>query len=280
MNVWQSIFFGLIQGFTEFLPVSSSGHLLLVSALTGVECPLFMSVMLHVGTLFAVIIAYRKPLLQILRHPISDKRLLYLVIASIPTFIIAAAVKFFLPEGVDKYILPVGFALTAALLLLSSLNKNKFSVGEKGVLPLLITGVAQGMACFAGLSRSGATICTMSLFDIKREESGEFSFLLSIPVILAGAAVELIEAFATSAEINWGSVSIGVVAAFFAGLLAIGIVQKALKNADFKWFALYARTLSFEPSCALSKRKLRPCLFLLIRSQAEKTRAFRQSSRS
>ena len=239
MNVWQSIFFGLIQGFTEFLPVSSSGHLLLVSALTGVECPLFMSVMLHVGTLFAVIIAYRKPLLQILRHPISDKRLLYLVIASIPTFIIAAAVKFFLPEGVDKYILPVGFALTAALLLLSSLNKNKFSVGEKGVLPLLITGVAQGMACFAGLSRSGATICTMSLFDIKREESGEFSFLLSIPVILAGAAVELIEAFATSAEINWGSVSIGVVAAFSAGLLAIGIVQKALKNADFKWFALY-----------------------------------------
>ena len=214
MNIWQSIFFGLIQGFTEFLPVSSSGHLLLVSALTGVECPLFMSVMLHVGTLFAVI-------------------------ASIPTFIIAAAVKFFLPEGIDKYILPVGFALTAALLLLSSLNKNKFSVGEKGVLPLLITGVAQGMACFAGLSRSGATICTMSLFDIKREESGEFSFLLSIPVILAGAAVELIEAFATSAEINWGSVSIGVVAAFFAGLLAIGIVQKALKNADFKWFAFY-----------------------------------------
>lgn len=212
-------FFGLIQGFTEFLPVSSSGHLLLVSALTGVECPLFMSVMLHVGTLFAVIIAYRKPLLQILRHPISDKRLLYLVIASIPTFIIAAAVKFFLPEGIDKYILPVGFALTAALLLLSSLNKNKFSVGEKGVLPLLITGVAQGMACFAGLSRSGATICTMSLFDIKREESGEFSFLLSIPVILAGAAVELIEAFATSAEINWGSVSIGVVAAFLPDCL-------------------------------------------------------------
>ena len=72
MNVWQSIFFGLIQGFTEFLPVSSSGHLLLVSALTGVECPLFMSVMLHVGTLFAVIIAYRKPLLQILRHPIHN----------------------------------------------------------------------------------------------------------------------------------------------------------------------------------------------------------------
>lgn len=239
MNVWQSIFFGLIQGFTEFLPVSSSGHLMLVSALTGVECSLFVSVMLHVGTLLAVIIAFRKPLWHILRHPVSDKRLLYLVIASIPTFIIAAAVKFFLPENVNKYILPVGFAATAALLLLSNLNKNKFSVGEKGVLPLLVTGVAQGMAVFAGLSRSGATICTMSLFDIKREESGEFSFLLSIPVILGGAAVELIEAFATSAQINWGSVSAGIVAAFLSGLLAISIVLKALKSANFKWFAYY-----------------------------------------
>lgn len=280
MNVWQSIFFGLIQGFTEFLPVSSSGHLLLVSALTGVECPLFMSVMLHVGTLFAVIIAYRKPLLQILRHPISDKRLLYLVIASIPTFIIAAAVKFFLPEGIDKYILPVGFALTAALLLLSSLNKNKFSVGEKGVLPLLITGVAQGMACFAGLSRSGATICTMSLFDIKREESGEFSFLLSIPVILAGAAVELIEAFATSAEINWGSVSIGVVAAFFCRTACNRHSPKSIEKRRFQMVCvLYARTLSFEPSCALSKAET-PLVFFCLFAPKPTTRAFRQSSRS
>lgn len=239
MDTLQAILLGIVQGITEFLPVSSSGHLMLVSALTGVECPLFVSVMLHVGTLLAVIIAFRKQLWQILRHPVSDKRLLYLVIASIPTFIIAAAVKFFLPEGVNKYILPVGFAATAALLLLSNLNKNKFSVGENGVLPLLVTGVAQGMAVFAGLSRSGATICTMSLFDIKREESGEFSFLLSIPVILGGAAVELIEAFATSAQINWGSVSAGIVAAFLSGLLAISIVLKALKSANFKWFAYY-----------------------------------------
>lgn len=239
MNVWQSLFFGLIQGLTEFLPVSSSGHLMLTAALTGIECPLFVSVMLHVGTLLAVVITFRKPLWHILRHPIADKRFLYLVIASIPTFIIAAAVKFFLPESINRFLLPVGFAATAALLLLSDLNKNKFSIGERGTLPVLVTGVAQGMAVLSGLSRSGATICTMSLFNIKREESGEFSFLLSIPVILGGAAVELIEALHVSATINWESLSAGIAAAFLSGLLAISIVLKTLKSASFKWFAFY-----------------------------------------
>lgn len=239
MNIWQSIFFGLIQGLTEFLPVSSSGHLMLVSALTGVECSLFFSVMLHAGTLLAVIIVFRKSIWQILRHPLSDKRLLYLTIASIPTFFIAAVVKFFLPQTLNKYILPVGFATTAVLLLLSNINKNKFSLGENGILPLLATGVAQGMAVFAGLSRSGTTISTMSLFHIKQSESGEFSFLLSIPVILGGAAVELIEAFASSAEINWTNVSVGVATAFLSGLLAICIVLRAIKSANLKWFACY-----------------------------------------
>jgi len=277
MNVWQSIFFGLIQGFTEFLPVSSSGHLLLVSALTGVECPLFMSVMLHVGTLFAVIIAYRKPLLQILRHPISDKRLLYLVIASIPTFIIAAAVKFFLPEGVDKYILPVGFALTAALLLLSSLNKNKFSVGEKGVLPLLITGVAQGMACFEKRRHH------LHNEPVRHQTRGKRRIQLSFVHTRdfgrrGGRADRSLRHFRRDKlGQRFNRRRRGV----FCRTACNRHSPKSVEKRRFQMVcALYARTLSFEPSCALSKRKLRPCLFLLIRSQAEKTRAFRQSSRS
>ena len=127
MNVWQSIFFGLIQGLHRISARFEQRTPAPRFRAYGSGMPAFherYAARRH--AFFAVIIAYRKPLLQILRHPISDKRLLYLVIASIPTFIIAAAVKFFLPEGVDKYILPVGFALTAALLLLSSLNKTNF----------------------------------------------------------------------------------------------------------------------------------------------------------
>ncbi|MDE7454506.1 MAG: undecaprenyl-diphosphatase, partial [Clostridia bacterium] len=112
MTVLQSIFLGLLQGFTEFLPVSSSGHLMLAEKLFDIEGGLFFDVMLHLGTLIAVVIAFRHSLWDTLRHPKSSPKLLYLVVASIPTFALALLVKLFVTEKWMQNMLPIGFALT------------------------------------------------------------------------------------------------------------------------------------------------------------------------
>ena len=241
MTVLQSIFLGLLQGFTEFLPVSSSGHLLLAEKLFDIKAGLFFDVMLHVGTLVAVVIAFRHSLWQTLRHPKSNPKLLYLVVASVPTFAIALLVKLFVPEQFLANLLPIGFALTIVLIVISQfLSKPRVRLDESGWLPVIITGVTQGIAVFPGLSRSGSTISVMKLFGVNASDSAEFSFLLSIPVILASAAVEIYEAATTALAIPpWYCIVIGVLAAFLSGLVSIYMVMRAVKTKSWIAFAVY-----------------------------------------
>lgn len=240
MTVLESIFLGLLQGFTEFLPISSSGHLLLAQKLFDIEAGLFFDVMLHVGTLLAVVIALRKSLWQTVRHPIKDKKFLYLVIASIPTFALALLVKLFVSESLMQNLLPLGFALTIVLIVLSDkLAKPRVRLLDTNFLPSLITGIAQGIAVFPGLSRSGTTISTMKFFGVNASDAAEFSFLLSIPVILASAAVEIYEVSQTTLAYTWYTVAIGVVAAFLSGLVSVYLVMRAVKNNRWIWFAVY-----------------------------------------
>ena len=241
MTVLQSIFLGLVQGFAEFLPVSSSGHLMLSEKLFDIQGGLFFDVMLHLGTLLAVIIAMRHSLWQTIRHPIASKKLVYLLVASAPTFVIALLVKLFVPESLMQMLLPVGFALTIVIIILSDrLSKPRLRLEETGFLPVIITGVAQGVAVFPGLSRSGSTISTMKLFGVNASDSAEFSFLLSIPVILASAVVEGYEAFTTNITIPpWYCIVIGIVAAFLSGLVSVYMVMRAVKTKSWIWFAIY-----------------------------------------
>ena len=149
MTVLQSMFLGLLQGFAEFLPVSSSGHLMLAEKLFDIEGGLFFDVMLHLGTLLAVIIAMRKSLWQTIRHPLASRKLIYLLVASAPTFVIALLVKLFIPETLMQKLLPIGFALTIVLIVLSDkLSKPRMRLEETGFLPIVITGVTQGIAVF------------------------------------------------------------------------------------------------------------------------------------
>ena len=237
MTVLQSIFLGLLQGFTEFLPVSSSGHLILAQKLFGIEGNLFFDVMLHVGTLFAVVIALRKSLWQTIRHPVSDNKLLLLVLASVPTFALALLVKLFVPETLMEKLLPVGFTLTIVLIVLSQkLYKPQLRLSQCGVLPAI---VAQGIAVFPGLSRSGATISVMKFFGVNASDAAEFSFLLSIPIILASGVVEIWEAVKTGMQISWLTTATGTLAAFVSGLVAVKTVLRAVKNKSWIWFAVY-----------------------------------------
>ena len=241
MTVLQSLFLGLLQGFTEFLPISSSGHLLLAEKLFDIEAGLFFDVMLHLGTLLAVVISLRHSLWETIRHPIASKKLVYLVVASVPTFAIALVVKLFVPESFMALLLPAGFALTIVLIILSDkLSKPRLRLEEAGWLPVIITGVTQGVAVFPGLSRSGSTISTMKLFGLNAGDAAEFSFLLSIPVILASAAVEGYEALTTSIAVPpWYCIVIGIVAAFVSGLVSVYMVMRAVKTKSWIWFAVY-----------------------------------------
>lgn len=240
MTVLQSIFLGLLQGLTEFLPVSSSGHLLLAEKLFDIDGGLFFDVMLHVGTLLAVIIALRHSLWQTIRHPLADKKLLFLVVASAPTFVIALLVKLFVPQNVMGYVLPVGFALTILLIVLSDkLSKPRLRLENAGWTSVIVTGITQGVAVFPGLSRSGSTISTMKLFGINGSDAAEFSFLLSIPVICASALVEGWEAMHTAVTTPWYCIVIGVVAAFLSGLVSVYMVMRAIKTKSWIWFAVY-----------------------------------------
>ena len=241
MTVLQSIFLGLLQGFTEFLPISSSGHLMLAEKLFDVQAGLFFDVMLHLGTLFAVVIALRKSLWETICHPIASKKLLYLVVASVPTFVIALVVKLFVSEALMQLLLPIGFALTIVLIVLSDkLSKPKMRLENTGWLPVIVTGVTQGIAVFPGLSRSGSTISTMKLFGVNASDAAEFSFLLSIPVILASACGVGIEALTTPVAIPpWYCIVIGIVAAFLSGLVSVYMVMRAVKTKSWIWFAVY-----------------------------------------
>ena len=241
MTVLQSIFLGLLQGFTEFLPVSSSGHLMLAEKLFDVQGGLFFDVMLHLGTLCAVLISMRHSLWQTVRHPLASRKLIYLLVASAPTFVIALLVKLFVPEAFMQMLLPAGFALTIVIIVISDkLSKPRLRLEEAGFLPVIITGVTQGIAVFPGLSRSGSTISTMKLFGVNASDSAEFSFLLSIPVILASAVVEGYEALTTAITIpSWYCIVIGIVAAFLSGLVSVYMVMRAVKTKSWIWFAVY-----------------------------------------
>ncbi|MBQ4272957.1 MAG: undecaprenyl-diphosphate phosphatase [Clostridia bacterium] len=239
MTVLESIFLGLLQGFTEFLPVSSSGHLILAQKLWDIPGNLFFDVMLHLGTLLAVVIAMRKTIWQAIVNW-KSKKLLYLIIASVPTFVIALLVKIFVPESLMTQLLPIGFALTIVLIVISHyLAKPKLRLEQSGFLPVIITGLTQGIAVLPGLSRSGSTISVLKLFGVNSSDSAEFSFLLSIPVILASAVVEIWEVAKVPVNIPWHCVAIGIVCAFLSGLVAVSMVLKAVKRKSWIAYAIY-----------------------------------------
>ena len=214
---------------------------MLAEKLFDVQAGLFFDVMLHLGTLLAVVISLRHSLWQTIRHPVKSKKLVFLVVASVPTFALALVVKLFVPEKIMQMLLPIGFALTIVLIILSDrLSKPRVRLEQSGWLPIVITGVTQGIAVFPGLSRSGTTISTMKLFGINASDAAEFSFLLSIPVILASAAGVGLEALTTPVVIPpWYCTVIGIVAAFVSGLASVYMVMRAVKKKSWIWFAIY-----------------------------------------
>lgn len=246
MSFFYVIILGIVQGLTEFLPVSSSGHMMIVDKLFGVkEGNLVMSVLMHVATLLAVIIVLRKEIWHIVRHPFCDEaKKIYL--SFFPTCVLVLVIKMISPACFDGSYLAFFFMLTAVLLIAADL----FSLRGQSFAPLkkssaFVMGVAQGFACIPGLSRSGTTIATGLMLGENREECARFSFLMSIPVILASLFYELIfDGGAIAFKDNILQIFVGFVVAFLVGMLAIKFMLKIIKKKKFAWFSIYLVVLS------------------------------------
>lgn len=243
MEIWEALVLGIIQGASEFLPISSSGHLLILEKAGVGKQDLFFNVMLHVGTLVAVLIATRKTWWQLLRHPIN-KTNGYLLVACVPTVAIAFLFKLFAPALLDGKLLGCGFVLSACLMYVG----ENFQMTKSPLLTLkksILTGVLQGIAVLPGVSRSGATISALTLQGIEKENATTFSFLLSIPIIIGSAAYESLDLILgkTPLSISPEAVAVGVVAAFLSGLLSIKVFLKFVKKHSLAGFATYTLIL-------------------------------------
>ena len=202
MTVWIAIILGLVQGLAEFLPISSSGHLLLVQNIFGISNGgMFFTVLLHLGTLAAVLVVYRKIIIDMLIHPMKHKfHWIWLIAATLVTVVIALALKKLdiLDAAESGRALGFCFIITAILLVICDFLRKRFdgkrTIPEMKWYHAAFIGFMQGIAPFPGISPSGATITAATACKLSREEAAQFSFLLSIPAIVGGAVLEIPEA--------------------------------------------------------------------------------------
>ncbi len=249
----QAAILGLVQGLTEFLPVSSSGHLVLLQKLMGFcEPELLFDVSVHVGTLFAVIVVFRADLYAMLRglwatdqEARQGRRLLLLVIAgSIPTGIIGLTFKDTF-ESLFCSSTTVGVALLITGLILMATRFAPLAtrgLAKTGWGRAVLIGVAQGLAITPGISRSGATIAAGLLLGLERELAARFSFVLSIPAILGALALQIKDMEAPT-QTTWAPLIVGAVVAAITGYIALKLLLKLVKGGRLHWFAYYCWAL-------------------------------------
>ena len=247
MNVFQSILLGIVQGATEFLPVSSSGHLILMRKLFGIEGgSLMYDLLLHAGTLAAVLVCFRKDVLNLFLKP---KKLLLLILATIPAAVLgvlfADKIDAIFNEG--EYLF-IAFGVTAVLLIVGErVAKKMESTKSIGVKQSITMGLMQGVALIPGISRSGSTIFGGLVSGSDRNEVASFAFLMSLPIIAGGIVLGLTgmsEGEAMTLNVGWWETLCGVAAAFVSGIFAMGVVDKVVKKVKFKPFVFYLFGLS------------------------------------
>jgi len=242
MNIFQAIILAITQGITEFLPVSSSGHLAILQIFWHLpEVPISFDVILHFGTLGAILTVFWQEIKKIFSS--KDWQLIKLIaIGTIPAVIFG----FFLQAKIEiafsslKFI-GLSFLITALFLLLTKSSKSQKDTISW--IDALIIGIAQAAALFPGISRSGLTISAGLLRKLKPEIAYRFSFLLAIPVILGAVILQLPDLIQQGGNGYLLSV-IGMLISFSTGIISLKILERILKKRKFFWFSIYLITLS------------------------------------
>ena len=249
MELIDAIILGIVQGLTEFLPVSSSGHLEIGKALLGAEAlpedSLLFTVVLHFATALSTLVVFRKDVLEIFRGLFrfqwneETKFSLKIVISMIPAALIGIFMIDYIEVFFDGAILIVGLMLIITAILLYMADKAKTT--DKGVSfrSAFVIGLAQAVALLPGISRSGATISTAVLLGVDKSKSARFSFLMVVPLILGKVAKDLMDGKITYSGDDSLAMLVGFIAAFIAGLIACTWMIKLVRQSKLTYFAIY-----------------------------------------
>lgn len=253
MNVLQAAILGLIQGLAEFLPISSSGHLMLAEKLLGIkEGGLLLTVLLHLGTLIAVFVIFWQDWWAMLKNPFKNRVFWMLVLATLPAVVVAL----FFEEQIDTlfsgWFLGCSFLITALLLMAAELFSRRSVTGKHaskaadvrqvGVKQALAMGGMQAFAVLPGVSRSGSTMVGGMWAGLNRSTAAKFSFMMSAPAILGSLVFEAKDLFGAEAIAftgGWLAPLVGIVVAAVSGFFAIRWMMNLVQRVSLKWFALY-----------------------------------------
>ena len=280
MAFWEAIVLGVIQGLTEFLPVSSSGHLALAQYFFRIREPqLFFDIMLHLGTLGAVVVVFQRDIRDIFaalfgrepgrkdaRRKTQDARqegdageeqshhahrmtkssgrrfALLIVLGMLPTVIIALILSKFVEALFVMPLFVSGMLIVTGIILWSSSRFSSTSPRSLNPISALIIGAAQGIAAIPGISRSGTTISVALMRGVDREEAARYSLLLSVPAIIGAVILELKDL--SSVNVSAWTVAGGALTAFVVGYLAIKSLLRTLRRGRFSMFAYYCWAIS------------------------------------
>lgn len=252
MDLIQTIILGLIQGVTEWLPISSTGHLRLTEHFLDLKVPILFDVLLHVGTLIVTLLFFHKDIKNILValgkrdfKTENGKLIPLIIVGTIPTALIGLIFGNAI-EALFSNLLPIAgaFVICGVVLYSSKIgNEKKESIGY---LEALVIGTAQGIAIIPGISRSGLTIAVALLLGTKREKAFKFSFLLSVPAIIGALGLTLYEQHAALvlAGVGWTEILVGVAVSMVVGYFALNLLRKIIAHKKFYFFAFYCWLLS------------------------------------
>ena len=272
MTVIQGILLGILQGIAEFLPISSSGHLAVMQKLFSLEeVPLLFDIMLHLATLLAVVLYFRKKIWTLLcvfgrliaRRPApkavnkddllcgTEARGRMTILAVIITTVVTGAIGVFTSKLIPDMPVKVtcaGFIVTAILLVVSSIIERRNSSAVKNSAEkndgikwyqAIVIGVMQGIGTLPGISRSGSTIAGSQLCGVNRAAAGEYSFIVSIPAILGAFLLELKDFAEVGSTVGAAPVIAGCAAAFAWGYISLAVLMKIIRRGKLEWFACY-----------------------------------------
>ena len=249
MTFFQAIFLGIVQGLTEFLPISSSGHLVIFQKLFNLEPPILFDILVHVGTLGAIIIFFKKHLIKITKGLVKkDKKdwqlVLMIILGTIPAIIAGLFLKNYLEQVFDSLLL-VGLSLLVTGGLLISTKKIKKSnqkLNRLNYKNVLIIGCLQALSILPGISRSGSTIVGGLWQKIDRKNAFQFSFFLAIPTILGALILQIPELMNSQSDYLIHGI-LGMLVAGLVGFLALIVLKKVLLGKKLWLFGIYCLSI-------------------------------------
>ena len=255
MDYLTALILGIVQGLTEFLPVSSSGHLEIIKEIfnTNYEAKesLLMTVVLHFATALSTILIFRKDILKILRGILTEKDnserqfAIKIIISMIPATIVGVFFEDIIESFFNGQLISVATMLILTGLLLFLADKSKESSRQVSFLNSFIIGISQAIAILPGISRSGATIATSVILGVDKTESAKFSFLMVVPLIFGKVLKDSLSGEIFSESFSYDSLLLGFSAAFVTGLFACKWMISLVKSSNLKYFSFYCFVLAF-----------------------------------